>query len=141
MPVFRLARLLANDRVDPYVSVYECPVPSYVGDITHLRWIGFLGPEFVQSLINTALTSLSTATGNKPFVAIVSHALSASPVSYISPSTWADTALPMESPMRLPRGDGEDTWCMLAGPEAVDSQMLGAWSLVESLGQYDARWG
>lgn len=50
-----LARLLANDRVDPYVSAYECPVPSYVGDITHLRWNGFLGPEFVQSVVNTAL--------------------------------------------------------------------------------------
>ena len=48
-------RLLANDRVDPYVSVYECPVPSYVGDITHLQWKGFLGPEFVQSVINTGL--------------------------------------------------------------------------------------
>ena len=55
-----LARLLANDRVNPYVSVYECPVPSYIGDITHLRWNGFLGPEFVQSLINTALYDVVT---------------------------------------------------------------------------------
>lgn len=47
----------------------------------------------------------------------------------------------METPVRLPRGDGEDTWCLLAVPEAVDSQTPGTWSLVESLGQYDTRWG
>jgi ribonucleases P/MRP protein subunit RPP40 len=52
---FLLGRLFANDRVDPYVSVYECPAPSYVGSITHLRWKGSLGPEFVQSVINAGL--------------------------------------------------------------------------------------
>lgn len=48
-------RLSANDRVDPYVSVYDCPAPSYVGSVTRLRWTGFLGPDFIQSIIDAAL--------------------------------------------------------------------------------------
>ncbi|KAJ7255472.1 hypothetical protein B0H12DRAFT_1233083 [Mycena haematopus] len=45
-------RLQANDRADAYVAVYEPPQPSTatVGDIIHLRWRGFLGPDFVQSV-------------------------------------------------------------------------------------------
>ena len=155
-----LGRLLANDRVDPYVSVYEGPEPSYVGDVMHLRWTGFLGPAFIRSVIiatvydpvltwltmasltirvSTSINSLSTATGNEPFIAIAAHAISASPVSYI-PST-TQSASWMDGPMRLPRRDGEDTWCVLVTHKGVDSQPLVNWSLVESLGQYDARWG
>jgi hypothetical protein len=47
-------RLAGNDRVDPYVAVYELPTPSELGDITHLRWRGLLPPEFVQTIIDTA---------------------------------------------------------------------------------------
>ncbi|KAJ7917533.1 hypothetical protein B0H13DRAFT_1994847 [Mycena leptocephala] len=45
-------RLQANDRADAYVAVYQPPQPSTVGDITRLRWRGFLGPDFVQSVID-----------------------------------------------------------------------------------------
>jgi len=123
--------------------VYECPTPSNVGDITHLRWRGLLGPEFVQSIIDTGLANIKAAdnapTETKPFIAITSHAYPVSPVSYIPPSTLTGTASALENPVRLPRRDGEDTWCLLAVPG--DSSPLEEWALVESLGQYDARWG
>jgi Ribonuclease P 40kDa (Rpp40) subunit len=47
-------RLQANDRVDPYVAVYSPPVPFAVGDMVHIRWHGFLTPQFVQRVIDTA---------------------------------------------------------------------------------------
>lgn len=71
--------------------------------------------------------------GRKPFFAIASHAISASPVSYVSQTR-------SEGPVRLPRATAEDTWCLLATPSSDDPEKTN-WSLVESLGQYDTRWG
>ncbi|RDB23461.1 Ribonuclease P protein subunit p40 [Hypsizygus marmoreus] len=138
-------RLKANDRVDPYVSVYECPSPSHVGSMTHLRWTGFLGSDFVQSVVDMGLASVKTlpttptSTSQTPFIAITSHAFSSSPVSYI-PSSSSNSNSGTDGPLRLPRADGEDTWCLLASPGSAESQTLD-WSIVESLGQYDTRWG
>ncbi|KAG6888870.1 hypothetical protein C0992_007266 [Termitomyces sp. T32_za158] len=121
-------RLHANDRVDPYVALYEHPSNSYVGDITRLRWSGLVGPAFLQSVIDTALAAIKTEPGTKAFVAITAHACLTSPVTYVPPSASVSGG-----PTRLARGDGEDTWCLLATPDAR--------ALVESLGQYDTRWG
>ncbi|KAJ7281382.1 ribonuclease P 40kDa subunit-domain-containing protein [Mycena rebaudengoi] len=116
-------RLQANDRVDAYVAVYEPPEPSMVGEITHLRWRGFLGPDFVQSVIDVACTTPSE------FVSITSHAFPTSPVSYIPirdpPS--------LSSPARASRIDGEDTWSLLVASKR--------WCLAESIGPLDTRWG
>ncbi|KAG6840569.1 hypothetical protein C0991_005758 [Blastosporella zonata] len=133
-------RLRANDRVDPYAALYECPSPSYVGSVRHLRWSGFIGPTFLQSVVDLALASVKSPRTNdttpevKPFVAITAHKCAASPVSYISPSSS-----PQDRPARLPRADGEDTWCLFATPGAESRSI--DWALVESLGQYDTRWG
>ena len=54
-----VGRLAANDRVDPYVAVYESPTPSKVGDVTHLRWRGLLASTFVQTIIDTAMCAAS----------------------------------------------------------------------------------
>jgi ribonuclease P/MRP protein subunit RPP40 len=51
-------RLKANDRVDPYVAVYEVPSPSCIGNITHLRWRGLMDSSFVLSVINAAMYGL-----------------------------------------------------------------------------------
>ncbi|KAH9022465.1 hypothetical protein EDB85DRAFT_1871329 [Lactarius pseudohatsudake] len=48
-------RLRANDRVDPYVAVYSTPTPFTVGDVTHMKWYGFLTPQFVQKIVDTAM--------------------------------------------------------------------------------------
>lgn len=166
-------RLKANDRVDPYVALYQCPSPSYIGTITHLRWIGFISPEFVQSVIEIGMygffvlymppstycsssllnpfhllnsasikTRLNSDTdiSGKPFIAITSHAISASPVSYIPQSGGASTS-PLEGPVHLPRADGEDTWCLVAACSGSDEEQTVDWSIVESVGQYDTRWG
>lgn len=51
-------RLQVNDHVDPYVAFYEAPTPNSPGSITHLRWGGFMAPEFVQSVIDATLSAL-----------------------------------------------------------------------------------
>ncbi|KAE9406839.1 hypothetical protein BT96DRAFT_1014542 [Gymnopus androsaceus JB14] len=48
----KTVRLKANDRIDPFVAVYEPPSSTRIGNVTHLRWTGFIGPSFVQSLID-----------------------------------------------------------------------------------------
>ncbi|KAG6861461.1 hypothetical protein C0995_016552 [Termitomyces sp. Mi166 len=133
-------RLKANDRVESYVALYEHPSPSYVGNITRLRWSGLIGPVFLQSVIDIALTTMKTLPTNetpevKPFVAITAHSCSTSPVSYIPPS-----ASIADGPTRLARVDGEDTWCLFATPGAREPESID-FALVESLGQYDTRWG
>ncbi len=51
-------RLQVNDHVDPYVAFYEAPTPNSPGSIMHLRWGGFMAPEFVQSVIDATLSAL-----------------------------------------------------------------------------------
>jgi hypothetical protein len=48
-------RLYVNDRVDPYVCVYEPPTPSRIQNVTHLRWRGLLCPNFVQEVLDTIM--------------------------------------------------------------------------------------
>ncbi|CAA7269226.1 unnamed protein product [Cyclocybe aegerita] len=97
-------RLNANDRVDPYVALYEPPTPSRVGNVTHLQW-GLLSPWFVQQILDAAMkvcslclhrtfsvfphtlnsssTLQTTPSPSSNFASITCHALSSSPVSYI----------------------------------------------------------
>ncbi|KAJ7696535.1 ribonuclease P 40kDa subunit-domain-containing protein [Mycena rosella] len=123
-------RLQANDRVDAYVAVYDAPEPSVVGDITHLRWRGFLGPAFVQSVIDAVVSA-----GAPQFVSITAHAFPESPVSYIPQGK--DGAASLKSPARVPRADGEDVWCMVVSRDGDTAR----WCMAESIGPLDARWG
>ncbi|KAJ6581647.1 ribonuclease P 40kDa subunit-domain-containing protein [Mycena capillaripes] len=122
-------RLHANDRADAYVAVYEPPAPSTVGNVVCLRWRGFLGPDFVQGVIDAVLSA------NSPqFVAITSHAFPTAPVSYI-PQGKAPN---LKSPARVPRVDGEVTWSLLV---AREEGTTARWCLTESIGPLDTRWG
>ena len=47
-------RLKINDRVDPYVALYE-PPSSQPGNLTHIQWQGFISPAFVQIVIDTTM--------------------------------------------------------------------------------------
>lgn len=154
MAGFSSQRLRAYDRTDPYVALYECPSPSTVGDVTHLRWRSFVHPELVQTIIDTALSTVENwhdddhssmrkkPLTKQPFVAIVSHAVSVSPVTRVDPTKDASA----DGPVRLPRANGEDTWCWLLTPsltlpgEKSDVTAVD-WALVECVGQYDTRWG
>jgi len=147
-------RLNANDRVDPYVSVYETPAPSVIGTIIHMKWTGLLHPAFVQSVLDAAVTSIqkgatATGAGTPSFVSITTHAWPTAPVAYI-PSAKREP--PREPPLRIPREDAEDSWCLLLASEQVqDSRTRGErlenateevrWALAESIGQWDSRWG
>lgn len=46
------SRLNANDRVDPYVALYEPPAPKHMQDVTHLRWRGLLPPSFIKEALD-----------------------------------------------------------------------------------------
>jgi len=131
--------LCANDRVDPYVCVYEPPTPSRIQNVTHLRWRGLLCPNFVQEVLDTIISSMKHT--HLSFVGVTCNALPTSPVSYI-PYTMSENGslrLSGDLPLRFPRGDSEDTWSLIlesgAGEECIQ------WIMVESLGQWDARWG
>jgi len=131
--------LYANDRVDPYVCVYEPPTPSRIQNVTHLRWRGLLCPNFVQEVLDTVISSMKNV--HSSFVSVTCHAVPTSPVSYI-PYTIAENGslrLSGAVPARFPRADSEDTWSLILenGPEEEGIQ----WVMVESLGQWDARWG
>jgi len=136
-------RLYANDRVDPYVCVYEPPTPSHIQDVIHLRWRGLLCPNFVQEVLDTIISSMKAGahTPHPSFVSVTCHALPTSPVSYI-PYTMRENGflrLSGDVPVRFPRADSEDTWSLIlesgTGEEGIQ------WVMVESLGQWDARWG
>ncbi|KAJ7879968.1 ribonuclease P 40kDa subunit-domain-containing protein [Mycena olivaceomarginata] len=120
-------RLQANDRADAYVAVYEPPQSwmATVADVTRLRWRGFLGPDFVQSVIDAVLSVPSAQ-----FVAITSHAIPTAPVSYIPPGKDG-----LKTPARVPSADGEDSWSLLVALQAK------RWCLAESIGPLDTRWG
>ncbi|KAF7370495.1 hypothetical protein MSAN_00681300 [Mycena sanguinolenta] len=120
-------RLQANDRADAYVAVYEPPQPSTVGDITCLRWRGFLSPDFVKSVVDAVLSAASPQ-----FVSVTSQAFPTAPVSYIPPG--ADG---LKTPARVPSADGEDTWSLLVAKEGDTKR----WCLAESIGPLDKRWG
>jgi len=136
-------RLYANDRVDPYVCVYEPPTPSRIQNVTHLRWRGLLCPNFVQEVLDTIISSMKSGahTSYPSFVSVTCHAFPTSPVSYI-PYTMGENGtlrLSGDVPARFPREDSEDTWSLIlesgSGEEGIQCVM------VESLGQWDARWG
>jgi len=125
-------RLQANDRADAYVAVYEPPRPSTatVGDLTRLRWRGFLGPDFVRSVIDVVLSVDLT---RPQFVSLTSHAFPSAPVSYIPPGKDAN----LKTPARVPSPDGEDTWSLVVAQEGDAKR----WCLAESIGPLDTRWG
>jgi ribonuclease P/MRP protein subunit RPP40 len=138
-------RLQANDRADAYVAVYEPPQSwmATVADVTRLRWRGFLGPDFVQSVIDAVLRyvgalafcrkqahSLRSSVPSAQFVAITSHAIPTAPVSYIPPGKDG-----LKTPARVPSADGEDSWSLLVALQAK------RWCLAESIGPLDTRWG
>ena len=60
-----LDRLQANDRVDPYVAVYEAPEPSTIGTVSHVRWRGGVLPH---DLIHTVMVGQFSKSVFVPFV-------------------------------------------------------------------------
>ena len=90
---------------------------------------------------NIAGSSNKDASGHPPFFCITAQGISKSPVSYIPRNTGQGKALNLYSPVRLPRAEGEDTWCLLI--TIVDEGDLSGVQCckAESLGQWDTRWG
>ncbi|KAF9224039.1 hypothetical protein BS17DRAFT_830120 [Gyrodon lividus] len=136
-------RLKANDRVDPYVAVYEAPSPSYIGDVTYLRWRGFLDSSFVRSLIDTAISRTSSSqpdSNSSSFISIIMHSSVMAPVSYIPQASSAPVsrALGREAPSRVPSREAEDTSCLIL---SYTTSGRPTWAIGESIGKWDARWG
>ncbi|KAG8221041.1 Pantoate-beta-alanine ligase-domain-containing protein [Butyriboletus roseoflavus] len=128
----RRNRLHANDRVDPYVAVYDAPSPASIDDVTHLRWKGLMDSTFVQSMIYRSVLSTSTSSGDEhPFVSVTLHSNLTTPVSYISESPTK------EAPLRVPGPEAEDTICLILSKTPSKS----TWAIGQSIGKWDARWG
>jgi len=126
-----ILRLKANDRTDPYISSYETPSPSVVGDVTHLKWTGFLEHSFVQGVIDVLMSvsvflthfislicpafsqNLSDSPGANQFVSISGHTCGWSPISYVPPNLQDVSSSNLRSPMRDPTMEAEDTWCLI----------------------------
>ncbi|KAJ3848625.1 ribonuclease P 40kDa subunit-domain-containing protein, partial [Lentinula lateritia] len=144
-------RLKANDRVDPFVAVYRPPSPTRVGSVTHLQWSGFIGPSFVQSLVEFISYVLhhlvqSLQTDRPDFLSISSHACTWAPVSYVSLKAQT-RGMEVRPPLRDPTRDVEDSWCLIATASQqgasldVDNAEKCAWVLAESVGKHDSRLG
>ncbi|KAJ3800006.1 ribonuclease P 40kDa subunit-domain-containing protein [Lentinula aff. detonsa] len=145
MAGFGSTRLKANDRIDPFVAVYEPPWPTHVGSVTHIQWTGFIRPSFVQSLID--LISYVHHLAQSPqaecpqFLSISSHACTWAPVAYISVKTQSQmgtTDKGVTPPLRDPTKEVEDSWCLIAtaslqkeSPRTVNGKKMCAWVLAE----------
>ncbi|KAJ8095342.1 hypothetical protein PM082_010565 [Marasmius tenuissimus] len=129
-------RLQANDRVDPFIAVYETPSPNQVGTLTHLKWTGLLSPWFVQSVIDCVTATAQSPSKAPQFVSVLGHACTWSPVCYIPPAI-VESLKP--TPVRDPTMDDEDSWCLVV--TAGDATTALRWMLAESVGKHDARWG
>ncbi|KAI1791785.1 ribonuclease P 40kDa subunit-domain-containing protein [Ganoderma leucocontextum] len=124
-------RLSAGDRCDPYISVYEPPEPSYVGDLSSIRWTGFITSTFLKNVVDTIL---SPNVPSPSFVSVTVHAIPTSPITYLPDNTNAAPSL------RAPRPEAEDTISLVYVRE--EGEQAGCWWLwAESVGRWDKRWG
>jgi ribonuclease P/MRP protein subunit RPP40 len=131
-------RLKANDRVNPYVAVYEVPAPSYIGKVTRVTWTAFLPQSFIKDALDTVTSHLASTTDNHAFVAMTRHSCCTSPVGAIPLSLAPDASFDTtrDPPLRVPAINAEDTSCFILGP-GKDGNFV----LAESIGLWDARWG
>ncbi|KAI0372624.1 hypothetical protein BV20DRAFT_963655 [Pilatotrama ljubarskyi] len=121
-------RLSANDRCDPYVAVYTPPELSRVGNISTIRWSGFIPSAFTRMVLD----SISSPNLPSPsFVAVTGQSVGTSPVTYLP----GEPSKP--PPLRAPRADAEDTWSLVYARDTGEAW----WVLAESVGQWDKRWG
>ncbi|KIY49938.1 hypothetical protein FISHEDRAFT_72168 [Fistulina hepatica ATCC 64428] len=124
-------RLYLNDRVDPYIAVYE-PPPSRAGSILVLRWRGLLSPQFAQAIIDRSRTLARSQ--DKVFAAVTLHTVPTSPVSYVSPSGLSgDLTKPVAPVLRIPQEDAEHTISFLLTNDGCIA--------AECVGADNARWG
>ncbi|KAH9930345.1 ribonuclease P 40kDa subunit-domain-containing protein, partial [Fomitopsis serialis] len=135
-------RLSANDRCDPYIAVYTPPSPSRLHHVTHISWRGLLSSQFTQAIIDQVLYAFSSSYSRQEFVAfstafaaVTIHGVSTAPVTYISPSS------PLQTPIRLPRPESEDTWSLLVSSHDARKHGTCNWVLADSIGKWDSRWG
>jgi len=127
-------RLHANDRVEPYVAVYEAPSPASIDDVTHICWKGLMDSTFIRSVIDTAISIVSTSQSigdNNPFISITLHSNLTTPVSYVPESP------DKEAPPRVPGPEAEDTVCLVLSEGSGKS----TWAIAQSIDKWDARWG
>ncbi|KAF9038529.1 hypothetical protein BJ165DRAFT_395325 [Panaeolus papilionaceus] len=132
-------RLYANDSVDPYVALYEPPEPSSVGSLTHLRWTGLVSPKLVELIVRRV-----TEPSSPDFVSVTSLAYTQSPVSYIAHMKGPSGAAASNSPLKLPRRNGEDTWSLVFEPgvkSGEQGKVERKWDMMKCIGQWDMRLG
>ncbi|KAM5536652.1 hypothetical protein V8D89_009747 [Ganoderma adspersum] len=126
-------RLSEGDRCDPYVSVYEPPELSHAGDLTTMRWTGFITSTALKKILEIIL---SPNIPSPSFVSVIVHAIPTSPITYL-PGSY-NVALSL----RAPRPEAEDTLSLVYVREERPTGETGCWWLLaESVGRWDKRWG
>jgi hypothetical protein len=108
----------------------------------HIRWHGFLIPQFVQRILDTATTFLSSQMATRPTVPLIGLTIHGS------------TGVPVLTPPRVPRLEGEDTVSIILALEGTNDPMTnrsansgdetdlnGSWVVLESIGKWDSRFG
>ncbi|EJC99949.1 uncharacterized protein FOMMEDRAFT_159526 [Fomitiporia mediterranea MF3/22] len=116
-------RLKANDRVNPFVAVYEPPTPkATVGDVTHFRWRGLLGPSTIRSVLETTTDFVKRDDASTSFVAITANTFSNAPLSYISLKAFEEGA---KNEARLGRSSRTvRCWSLIVKPSGQENGVV-----------------
>lgn len=112
--------------MDPYVAVYSAPAPSTIGDMLDIKWNGFLTPQFVQRIIDTAMCVTPTVcVKHKTYEpALHRHVGTSSGTSLIGLTIHGSTEVPVLTPHRVPRSEGEDTASVILSLGGVGEAMI-----------------
>jgi len=119
-------RLKANDNPDPYLAVYSPGFPVDTKSIVHIRWSGLVPLSLIEKVLDIARET--------SFASVVGQSILQSPVTYVPVSASS------HPPLRSPRPESEDTWCLIL-QNSGDNSSGGRWLLSEVVGQWDSRWG
>ncbi|CAG8444001.1 8637_t:CDS:10 [Diversispora eburnea] len=110
-------RLLAHDRIDPYISVYSPPEPYKMGDGTLLRWTGFIPSAIILSIFKSVLEQIEKNHLNVPWIVINIYGFKDSPISWNKQEHNHFMS-------------GENNYSFLIWPD-------GTYTLYQALGEYD----
>ncbi|KAF8920534.1 ribonuclease P 40kDa subunit-domain-containing protein [Mucidula mucida] len=105
-------RLSVTDSIDPSICLYEPPPSCRPCNVTRLRWKGFLGPAFVQTIINTVVDSLKSAASDD-FASITCHGYDMNPVPYLPKSAFQASNKGLLTPLVNPSKGENDVWSMI----------------------------
>ncbi|KAF9052317.1 hypothetical protein BDZ89DRAFT_1056675 [Hymenopellis radicata] len=101
-------RLSVTDSTDPFICLYEPPASCRPCNVTRLRWRGFLGPAFVQTVIDTIVNLKSESSDD--FASITCHGYDMNPVPHLPKSVFKSSNTGPFTPLVNPLKGENDIW-------------------------------